>query len=176
MDRFIGKPLNLWSPIDSFDEILVERIFKLYGFELVVLERNGKSVEDFWKTLNGLELRRYMKYLISYNHHKLCYLDFWVSAAFGPLVFTINVNMVEYPGGKYGREGRIIQGGFRGIDNKRMYELSLKYRGSLFEYWNRLFKRNEKTIPFPIDIMRMIMAIYFDCNQKILTKSQILQE
>ncbi len=172
----LTSKLTLWKELNSFDTELLEKTINNYGFKLTPigtrLKHNSaedvvafwnnmseyntipsrQSMENFWKSLDMGEMGVHAVYSLSYPGFKLCYVVLWIGASFGPSAYLINAPT-------FNRGGANIAW-VKGIIIDKLETNLYSQRNKMYHYWIQLIRKNQLSIPLPLELVKIIMAMY----------------
>ncbi len=172
----LTSKLTLWREMDSFDTELLEKTINSYGFKLTLmgtrLKHNSEddmedflhnmknyntpptrqTMEDFWRTLYQGEFGLHTVYRLSYSEFKLCYVVLYIGSSFGPFVnFTSNV------GSRCDNVAWVT-----GIIINKLENKLHSHRNKMYHYWIKLIRKNQLSIPLPLELVKIIMAMCYE--------------
>ncbi len=176
----LTSKLTLWEELDAYDTELLEKTINSYGFKLTPigtrLKHNGEkdlqdfwnnmseyntvptrqSMEDFWHTLQQGEMGIHTIYCLSYPGFNLCYLILWIGASFGPNAYLTNTLTfsLKLPGNSIA--------GIKGIMIGKLEKNLHSQRNKMYHYWIQLIRKNQLSIPLPLELVKIIMAMYYE--------------
>ncbi len=158
--------VNVWGAGSGpgYDEDNLEKVIKHLGFTYIIIMKNEKPKHSVLRSIDMANKFHYLRYIICYENFKICYLNTYLY--------------------KHGRQS-IIQYEFVGnyISEKysdaiiydRLQRILLENRWKIYDYWILLLYKptNEIYLKLPIDIIKMIIFMYLECDQ---TNKRILKK